>query len=75
MMQQIEAATGRLDVVVNNAFAPYRFDPDRRQRFWETSWSAYQTQFDGAVNACYNVCQAALPLMRRRARQHHQSGE
>ena len=37
MMQQIEAATGRLDVVVNNAFAPYRFDPDQRQRFWETS--------------------------------------
>ncbi|KAA6094328.1 MULTISPECIES: SDR family oxidoreductase [unclassified Pantoea] len=68
MMQQIEAATGRLDVVVNNAFAPYRFDPDQRQRFWETSWSAYQMQFDGAVNACYNVCQAALPLMRRRAR-------
>ncbi|WP_372774628.1 SDR family oxidoreductase [Pantoea sp. WEP] len=68
MMQQIDAATGRLDVVVNNAFAPYRFDPDQRQRFWETSWSAYQTQFDGAVNACYNVCQAALPLMRRRAR-------
>ena len=36
MAEQIAQEIGRLDVVVNNAFAPYRFDPDNRTRFWET---------------------------------------
>lgn len=68
MMEQIVNATGRLDAVINNAFAPYVFDTENRARFWETSWSGYQSQFDGAVKAAYNVCQAALPLMRTRVR-------
>jgi 3-oxoacyl-[acyl-carrier protein] reductase len=59
---------GTLDVVVNNAFAPYVFDPDARKRFWETPWSDYQGQVDGALKATYNVCQAAVPLMKQRAR-------
>jgi 3-oxoacyl-[acyl-carrier protein] reductase len=56
---------GKIDVVVNNAFSPYRFDPDNRHRFWETSWQAYQTQFEGAVQATYHVCQAVLPHFRQ----------
>lgn len=68
MLARIAEEAGRLDAVVNNAFAPYVFDPDHRARFWETPWSAYQTQVDGALRATYNVCQAALPLMRRRGR-------
>ncbi|AMJ63231.1 SDR family oxidoreductase [Bosea sp. PAMC 26642] len=68
MMARIGDEIGRLDAVVNNAFAPYVFDPDDRQRFWETPWSAYQTQIDGSVKAAYTICQAALPLMRRRSR-------
>src|SRR5215469_7254675 len=31
MMEQIANTTGRLDAVVNNAFAPYVFDTDNRQ--------------------------------------------
>lgn len=68
MMAQIVNTTGRLDAVINNAFAPYVFDTDHRQRFWETPWQGYQSQFAGAVGAAYNVCQAALRLMRTRAR-------
>ncbi|MDP3321434.1 MAG: SDR family NAD(P)-dependent oxidoreductase, partial [Bosea sp. (in: a-proteobacteria)] len=68
MLARIAEEAGRLDAVVNNAFAPYVFDPDRRARFWETPWSAYQAQVDGALRATYNVCQAALPLMRQRGR-------
>ena len=68
MVQQIERETGRLDVVVNNALRPYRFDPEARDRFWELSWSHYQSQIDGAVRSCFQVCQAALPLMRKRTR-------
>ena len=66
MMAQIEREAGRLDVVVNNALRPYRFDPESRARFWEQSWSHYQTQFDATVRSCFVVCQAALPLMRKR---------
>ena len=26
---------GRIDVLVNNAFSPYAFDPENRKRFWK----------------------------------------
>ena len=68
MLQRIERETGRLDVVVNNALRPYAFDPEQRERFWELQWSHYQSQMDSAVRGCFEVCQAALPLMRQRAR-------
>jgi 3-oxoacyl-[acyl-carrier protein] reductase len=68
MVAQVSAELGRIDVLVNNAFAPYRFDPEQRKRFWETEWADYQTQFDGAVRATHQVCLAVLPLMRQRAR-------
>jgi 3-oxoacyl-[acyl-carrier protein] reductase len=67
MIARITEEVGRLDVVVNNAFAPYVFDPDDRVRFWDTPWSAYQTQLDGALKATYTICQAVLPLMKQRA--------
>lgn len=67
LVAQVLAELGRIDVLVNNAFAPYRFDPEQRKRFWETEWADYQTQFDGAVRANYNVCQAVLSGMRQRA--------
>ncbi len=59
---------GRIDVVVNNAFSPYAFDPENRKRFWETHWTDYQSQFDGSVGAAFNVCQSVLDHMRQRAK-------
>lgn len=67
MTTRIAEEVGRLDVVVNNAFAPYRFDPDNRARFWETPWEAYEQQFEGAVKAAYTVSRAMLPLLQRRS--------
>lgn len=67
LMSQVGAEMGRVDVLVHNAFAPYRFDPDRRQRFWELQWPDVQRQIDGSVRACFDLCQAALPLMRGHA--------
>lgn len=61
MVEDVLRETGRINVVVNNAFSPYTFDPEHRQRFGDTAWQAYQTQFDGAVMGAYNVCQAVLP--------------
>jgi 3-oxoacyl-[acyl-carrier protein] reductase len=58
---------GRIDVVVNNAFGPYAFDPEQRKLFGEVAWADYRAQFDGAVGATYNVCQAVLPHFRQRA--------
>ncbi|MCO5089979.1 SDR family oxidoreductase [Bosea sp. (in: a-proteobacteria)] len=67
MAARISEEVGRLDVVVNNAFAPYRFDPDKRARFWETPWESYGQQFEGAVKAAYTVSRAMLPLLQRRS--------
>ncbi|TNC16060.1 SDR family oxidoreductase [Methylobacterium terricola] len=67
LADRIAEEVGRLDAVVNNAFAPYRFDPDRRPRFRDVPWEAYQRQFDGAVRATYTVVQAMLPLLTRRS--------
>lgn len=67
MATRIADEVGRLDVVVNNAFAPYRFDPDNRARFWETPWEAYEQQFEGAVKGAYTVSRAMLPLLQRRS--------
>jgi len=64
---RIAEEIGRLDAIVNNAFAPYRFDPDHRTRFRDLPWEAYQRQFDGAVRATHTVVQALLPLLTRRS--------
>ena len=66
LLDQIQRELGVIDVVVHNAFAPYRFDPDQRQRFWELSWDEVQRQLDGSVKACFELSQAALPLMQGR---------
>lgn len=60
-------AFGRLDVLVNNAFAPYAFDPERRATFGDLGWPDYLRQFEGSVGAAFHMCQAALPHLRLRA--------
>ncbi len=67
LVAQVQSELGRIDVLVNNAFAPYRFDPEQRKRFWETDWADYQAQFEGAVRTTHQVTQAVLPGMRQRA--------
>ena len=66
MAALIEGEIGRLDIVVNNALAPYRFDPDQRASFRDTPWDAYRVQFEGAVMAAHTVCRSMLPLLERR---------
>jgi 3-oxoacyl-[acyl-carrier protein] reductase len=68
MIEAVVQEFGHIDVVVNNAFSPYAFDPRRRTRFDDLGWADYQKQFDGTVGAAFNVCQAVLPVFRRRAR-------
>lgn len=58
---------GKVDVLVNNAFRPYRFDPEQRKLHWELDWSDYQSQFEGAVKSAHNLAQAVLPVMLKKA--------
>lgn len=67
MVDNVLDEAGRIDVLVNNAFRPYSFDPQRRKLFGDLAWQDYQAQFDGSVGATYNVCKALLPHFRQRA--------
>ena len=67
MVEQVLDETGRIDVLVNNAFRPYTFDPQRRKLFGDMEWHDYQAQFDGSVGATYNTCKAVVPHFRQRA--------
>ena len=67
MMQTVIDELGRIDVLVNNAFAPYAFDPEQRRRFDALQWRDYSAQFDGAVGAAFNTCRAVVPHFRARA--------
>ncbi|MES2483956.1 MAG: SDR family oxidoreductase [Pseudomonadota bacterium] len=58
---------GRLDVLVNNAFAPYSFDPERRRPFDALEWADYLRQYEGSVGAAFHLCRAALPHLAARA--------
>ncbi len=65
MVAEILSETGRIDVLVNNAFAPYTFNPDERQRFHELSWEQCAQQLDGSVKSTWLVSQAVIPSMQQ----------
>ena len=61
LVDQTLLAFGRIDVLVNNAFAPYSFDPERRQDFTRLGWTDFLRQYEGSVGAAFHLCQAVLP--------------
>jgi 3-oxoacyl-[acyl-carrier protein] reductase len=67
LIQRTLSEFGKIDVLVNNAFRPYTFDPETRKMHWQLDWSDYQCQIDGAVKAAHGLAQAVLPSMLRRA--------
>ncbi|MDI9331210.1 MAG: SDR family oxidoreductase [Alphaproteobacteria bacterium] len=67
LIERVRTEFGHIDSLIHNAYAPYRFNPDQRLRFWELDWDSVQLQIDGSVRACFELCQAALPLMRERS--------
>lgn len=67
LVEKAVDAFGKVDILVNNAFRPYRFDPEQRKLHWELNWSDYQLQFEGAVKSAHNLAQAVLPSMLKKA--------
>nr|WP_263327901.1 SDR family oxidoreductase [Neobacillus sp. Marseille-Q6967] len=67
MIDQVVLEAGKIDVVVNNAFKPYVFDPDQRKLAWEIKWEDYQDQIDGALRSTHYMCQAVLPIMKKQS--------
>jgi 3-oxoacyl-[acyl-carrier protein] reductase len=67
MVDAVITEAGRIDVLVNNAFRSYAFDPEQRQAFADLEWADYEAQFAGSVGAAYHVCKAVLPHFRQRA--------
>lgn len=65
MVEEILLETGKIDVVVNNAFKPYTFNPDQRKLAWQLSYDDYQVQMDGALRSTHYVCQAVIPTMKK----------
>ena len=67
LVEQAIDAFGKIDVLINNAFRPYQFDPEQRKLHWELQWTDYQAQFEGAVKSAHCLAQAVLPSMLKRA--------
>lgn len=67
MVENVIRTFGKIDVLVNNAFRPYTFDPENRKMFWDLDWADYQAQIDGALLSTHGLCKAVLPAMRERA--------
>ncbi|MBT2756830.1 SDR family oxidoreductase [Mesobacillus foraminis] len=67
LVEQVTLETGKIDVLVNNAFKPFQFDPEKRKLALELNWEDYQVQIDGAVRSTHYMCQAVLPIMKRQS--------
>ena len=67
LVEQAVDTFGKVDVLVNNAFRPYKFDPEQRKLYWELDWSDYQSQFEGALKSAHSLAQAVLPFMLKNA--------
>jgi 3-oxoacyl-[acyl-carrier protein] reductase len=67
LIENVKSEFGKIDILVNNAFRPYQFNPEQRRMFWELDWSHYQTQIEGSLLSTHTLCKAVLPLMQKRA--------
>ncbi|WP_053041691.1 SDR family oxidoreductase [Staphylococcus haemolyticus] len=64
MIEYIINKYGKLSCLVNNAFAPFKFDVEQRQMADQVSWDEYDTQFQGAIKYAYNTIHYCLPYLK-----------
>lgn len=56
-------AFGGVDILVNNAFGRFSFDPRRRSTFTGGDWSEFHAQLEGCLHGAYLMCSQVVPLM------------
>lgn len=67
MVAKVIDTFGKVDVVVNNALPPYKFDPTAPYTSIESvQWDHFTQQIDGALKGAVNMVQAVLPHMKAR---------
>lgn len=55
---------GGVDILVNNAFGRFSFDPRRRSTFAGGDWDEFGAQIEGCLHGAYLMCSHVVPLMR-----------
>lgn len=65
MISEVLLELGRIDILVNNAFKNYSFNPEQRKLAWELTWEDYQAQLDGSLRSVYLMTQAVMPAMQQ----------
>ena len=67
LVGKVQSEFGKIDILVNNAFRPYHFAPEKRKMFWDLKWDHYQSQIEGSLLSTHSLSRAALPLMQKKA--------
>jgi len=61
---RIHDESGRLDLLVNNAWSGYEIGPDPALAFWQIEWRHWDLMFSGGLRAAaYASCLAAPPMI------------
>ena len=55
---------GGVDILVNNAFGRFSFDPRRCSTFAGGDWDEFSAQIEGCLHGAYLMCSHVVPLMR-----------
>lgn len=64
LVDETTATFGGVDIVVNNAFGKFSFDPRRRSTFTSGDWNEFGAQIEGCLHGAYAMCSHVVPLMR-----------
>ena len=67
LVGKVQSEFGKIDILVNNAFRPFRFTPEKRKMFWDLNWDHYQSQIEGSLLSTHSLSKAVLPLMQKKA--------
>ena len=67
LVDRVQSEFGKIDILVNNAFRPYHFSPEKRKMFWDLKWDHYLSQIEGSLLSTHSLSKAVLPLMQKKA--------
>jgi NAD(P)-dependent dehydrogenase (short-subunit alcohol dehydrogenase family) len=68
LFRKVVHQSGRLDILVNNAWGGYEIDPDTELPFWQIELRHWDLMFDAGVRAQMTSSRFAVPLMLEKGR-------